>query len=199
MPRKARALPKSAMLHIIARGNNKIRLFRRYCDFKLFKCILNKYCKKNSIQIHHYVLMGTHYHILVWVENTSILATMMKAMHISYQYRYRKKYGYVGHLWHSRFKSIVITSEEHWIQCGRYIELNPVHAGICNDPNDYRWSSYKFYADDKKDNLMNPIYHDVVALRDGYRDFIIEGIDYDYQSLKKEFEFGKASNVGEIG
>ncbi|PIR25167.1 MAG: hypothetical protein COX62_06765 [Deltaproteobacteria bacterium CG_4_10_14_0_2_um_filter_43_8] len=195
MPRKARHLSKSAMLHIIARGNNKIKIFRNRNDFSHFEWTLRRFQPEDDFFIHHYALMHTHFHLLCWLENTATLAKTMKSILISYQYYYRKKYNYTGHLFRDRYRSISIEGEEYFLQCGRYIELNPVHAGICKDPRQYPWSSYNFHAYGKENTLVKTkMYIDnSVHKREGrmnvdYQSFIIAGIDLDVQKLKKQFE-----------
>lgn len=195
MPRKARQLAKSAMLHIIARGNNKIRIFRNRRDFSHFEWTLTRFLPENDFFIHHYVLMHTHFHFLAWLENTEQLAQIMKSILISYQYYYRKKYKYTGHLFCDRYRSILIENEEGYLQCGRYIELNPVHAGLCDDPKKYSWSSYNTHAFGKENVLVKTNMYSNVALckmkgseNEEYQDFIKAGIDLDVQKLKKQFE-----------
>ena len=195
MPRKPRILPESGMLHLIARSNNRVPLLKDRYDFFRMKDLLLKICPPALISIHHYSLMNTHIHLLAWVENTEILHPVIKSLTVSYHHYYTKKYKYRGHLWHGRFKSVLIENEFHWLQCGRYIEINAPHAGICKDPRDYPWSSYHYYADGVFDPLISQ-----VKIPDGierwklgrkntcYREFILAGIDLDYQKLKKQYE-----------
>lgn len=139
--------------------------------------------------------MHTHFHLLAWVENTKQVAPLMKAINISYHHYYHRKYKYCGHLWHSRYRSIIINNESQWLQCGRYIELNPVHAGLCNDPKNFPWSSYHYHAYGKNDYLIRtdmPLlgtFKRQAGLENhAYQEFIKAGIDIDYQRLKNEFE-----------
>ena len=85
---------------------------------------------------------------------------LMKQINLAYFHYYKKKYGYSGHFWQDRYKSLLISKDEYLIACGRYIELNPVKAHIVKDPKDYKWSSYNVYAYGIKDNItdINPIY-----------------------------------------
>jgi putative transposase len=159
------------------------------------KRIIRRYTWDSLFFIHHYVLMNTHVHLLAWSENTGDLARTIKAMLLSYHHYFRKRYAYKGHLWHSRYRSKVIVDENQWLQCGRYIELNPVHAGICSFPEEYLWSSYNYYANGKDDSLLRPIMHPNGVLihssdRENvrYREFLHAGIDLDYHILKKKFE-----------
>jgi putative transposase len=197
MPRAPRRLPTSAMLHLICRGNNGLRVFRNRNDFAQFSSTLRRFTAKSELFIHHYVLMHTHFHLLAWCEDTSHVARIIKATTLSYHYYYRKKYKYKGHLWHSRYRSIVIDDDPQYLQCGRYIELNPVYARMCSLPDDYPWSSYHYYASGKSDSLLRPIIypgglpqHKPGERNAGYQEFVHAGIDLDYQRLKKQYELG---------
>lgn len=183
------------MLHVICRGNNDMRIFRNRLDYARFKHTLSRYLEGQPIYIHHYVLMRTHCHFLAWCEETAALAPLIKAACVSYNHQYCRRYSYKGHLWHSRFRTVIVKDEDQWAQCGRYIELNPVYAGICKDPRSYPWSSYHYYEADKKDAIVQPVLkRDELRMRnksginESYREFVLAGIDLDYRKLKRQFE-----------
>lgn len=195
MPRQPRKLPDAAMLHLICRGNNGTRIFKKYSDFLRYKKTLIRYLKRNKIYTHHYTFMNTHIHLLAWSDDTTLLADAIKAINLSYHYYYKEKYKYKGHLWHSRYRSIIIKDESQWMQCARYIELNPVYARLCPSPQGYRWTSYHYYAMGKKDALIMPKFRTedtshcaLGKINKQYADFVNDGVDLDYQKLKKQFE-----------
>jgi putative transposase len=107
--------------------------------------------------------MTNHLHLIVGVNQESNLSRFMKRVNLKYVYYYCKKYTYCGHLWQDRFKGKVINNERYFIRCGKYIELNPVRAGIVSSPEYYQFSSYHYYAFGKEDKLIteNPIYEDL--------------------------------------
>ena len=192
MPRIARIIPPQAMLHIIGRSNNKIRMFKNADDFTQFRRTILKYISEVPIFIHHYIFMHTHVHILAWVDDTSVLASIMKCIGVSYNHYYRRNYGFHGHLWHGRFRTVVIESESHWAACGRYIELNPVRANICQRPEKYPWSSYHYYAFGKEDPLLRPIKGMTMCEKwvpgvgsRKYREFVLDGMKMDQNALKR--------------
>lgn len=78
----------------------------------------------------------------------------MKKLNLSYFYYFKKRYGWVGHFWQGRFKTQPVGKDEYFSQCGKYIELNPVRAGIVDSPEKYRFSSYNIYARGVIDNLI---------------------------------------------
>jgi putative transposase len=104
----------------------------------------------------------------------------MKQVNLSYFNYYRKTYGYSGHLWQGRFKSNLIDTDSYLLQCGKYIELNPVRAGIVNSPDQYRFSSYHYYAKGAFDKLItaSPAYQGLSATaaerRQQYIEFVVD-------------------------
>lgn len=194
MPRIPRILPPDAMLHLIGRSNNKMILFKNSDDFTQFRRTILKFITNQNIFIHNYVFMHTHFHILAWIDDTASLAKTMKSILVSYNHYYRRRYGFHGHLWHSRFRTVVIETETHWAACGRYIELNPVRANICRQPKKFPWSSYHHYAFGKEDPLLRPIkgmarcekWIKGVGSAE-YRSFILEGLKMDQNALKRLF------------
>jgi len=102
----------------------------------------------------------------------------MNVINLSYAQHYKHKYGYIGHLWQDRYKSIIISKDEYLLSCGSYVELNPLRAKVVEDPKDYTWSSYQVYAYGKRNILVDehPIYfqlsEDKVERRRKYRELV---------------------------
>ena len=146
MPRDARIIPPRGYLHVISRGNNKRNLFFRPGDYRIYCALVCRLKKEELIRVVHYCLMPNHVHFLVGIDEQSDLSNFMKRLNLKYFYHYRKKRTYVGHLWQDRFKSKLIDNDAYFIQCGKYIELNPVRGGMVKAPEDYEFSSYGHYA-----------------------------------------------------
>ena len=163
MPRKARYILPGAIYHILSRGNNRQNVFRESTDHEKFLEILKEHTDKSGIKVYHYVVMGNHYHIIMKLGLEDNLGQLMKKLNLTYSKHYRKKYGGTGYLWQGRYKSFIIQGGKYLLECGRYIELNPVKAGIVNDPGEYKWSSYKAYANGEKDDLVeySPAYYEL--------------------------------------
>jgi putative transposase len=155
MPRAARLFPEVGFLHVISRGNNQRKLFFKPCDYRIYYRLLLKLKIEESVRILHYCFMPNHVHFLVGITNESDLSNFMKRTNLKYFYHYRKKFTYVGHLWQGRFKSKLIDDDEYFIQCGKYIELNPVRANMVNMPEDYPYSSYRYYSMGFRDKLVD--------------------------------------------
>lgn len=182
MPRTRRIIPDDLPLHIMVRGNNKQKIFQEDIDKKYYLYLLFKLKRYHGIDIYHYCLMDNHVHLVLLSRVPPLLSRFMMKVDLSYFFLFRNKYGYVGHLFQNRFKNNVIGHDEYLLQCGKYIELNPVRGGIVTKPEDYAFSSYRFYSQGCKDLLItpNPIY---VALSEKeenrwklYIDFVVDNI-----------------------
>lgn len=179
MPRQARIVPPQGFLHVMSRGNNRRKLFLYRGDFKAYCLLLKKLKHEESIRIFHYCLMSNHIHLLLGVVENSNLSRFMKRLNLKYFYRYQKKHNYIGHLWQDRFRSKLIEKDEYMIQCGKYIELNPVRANIVKRPEDYPYSSYLHYSLGLEDELLDddPLYiglsDDAVIRQFAYKNMII--------------------------
>ena len=154
MCRPLRNFDSHGTYHVIARGNNKMKLFKDLEDFYYYKNLLLWTKKQQPILIYHYVLMPNHIHMTVNMNGVN-LSEFMKITQQSFAKYFAAKNLFVGHVWQDRFKSLVIETDEYLIACGKYIEMNPVRAGLAVDPKDWTWSSYKYYAFGEKDPLVD--------------------------------------------
>lgn len=154
MGRKPRQLSETGLYHVIIRGNNKGRLFRDEADFDKFLKIASEYREKHPGSVHHYCLMANHVHLLIKSEDPIILSKYMHSVQRAYHHYYRKRYVHFGHLFQGRYRSFPVETEGYLLDCGRYIERNPVRAGMVEDPKDWRYSSYGFYAYGQEDDLV---------------------------------------------
>ncbi len=160
MPRERRMLIDGGIYHIIQRGHNKTVLFREQSDFEKFKTTIKKYKNKFSFELYHYCLMVNHVHLILKIIKKEDLPQLMKGMLQAYSFHFRRKCDYSGYLYEGRYKSICIDKDEYLLECGRYIERNPIRAGIVDNPSEYPWSSYNYYANEKNDDIItaDPLY-----------------------------------------
>ncbi len=157
MPRNRRVIPAcDAALHIMARGNNRYYLFANDEDKAYYLSALRELKEENKIDIFHYCLMSNHVHLVVWLRARHTLSKCIKQLNLRYFNYYKRTYGYTGCLWQGRFKSNLIDTDTYLLQCGKYIELNPVRAQIASTPGEYRFSSYCYYAYGVADALITP-------------------------------------------
>jgi putative transposase len=130
-------------LHIVQRGHNREPCFFADEDYHAYLHWLAEAMKKASCVLHAYVLMTNHVHLLVTPEQGKAIPDLIVALGRRYVQYINKTYRRTGTLWDSRYKSSLIQAETYLLKCQRYIELNPVRAGLANDPAQYPWSSYR--------------------------------------------------------
>ncbi|MCX5713694.1 MAG: transposase [Candidatus Omnitrophica bacterium] len=160
MPRSARIIPLEGYLHVVCRGNNRRKIFYKPRDFKIYLKQLIKVKCEEGIWLLHYCLMPNHVHFLLGVNKESNLSRFMQRLNVKYSFYFQKRRAFVGHLWQGRFKSKIIKDELYFLQCGKYIELNPVRANLVAAPEEYTYSSYSFYALGVENDLIDedPLY-----------------------------------------
>ncbi len=199
MPRRARFTIEDGNYHILSRGHNKQPIFHEESDYKKYLEFLLNYKIKFSLKIYHYVLMKNHVHLILKSLNGEKLSKSMRGINQGYAQYYRSKYGGIGYLWQDRFKSFVIQEGVYLLECGRYIELNPVRAGIVKEPNEYPWTSYRYYAFGERNTLldMNPEYlgisEDSARRTKLYSDFVKDGLK-ERRSLERLLKEGAYGN-----
>ncbi|WP_173506817.1 transposase [Marinobacterium sp. xm-d-530] len=127
--------------HIIHRGHNRQYIFKATADFEMYLSKLEYWSEEYAVQLHAWVLMNNHIHLLVTPSSDEGISEMMKRIAGSYGRYFNKRYGLTGTIWEGRFRNIPVMSSTHVEQIKAYIEQNPVRAGICGMSSEYRWSS----------------------------------------------------------
>jgi putative transposase len=127
--------------HVIQRGNNRQAIFADPIDYQRYLSLLQEISAAHSVAVHAYVLMTNHVHLLVTPENEGGLSRFMQALGRRYVRWFNDRHQRTGTLWEGRFRSTVIAADRYLLACMRYIELNPVRAGLSATPAEYRWSS----------------------------------------------------------
>jgi len=128
--------------HIIQRGNNRSVCFHGEQDYQFYLHCLKEFADKFGCAVHAYVLMTNHVHLLLTPAREDSARLLMKHLGQRYVQYINRTYQRSGTLWEGRFRSCLTQSEEYVLACYRYIELNPVRAGMVMRPQDYRWTSY---------------------------------------------------------
>jgi putative transposase len=194
MPRVARTAPKECVYHVLTRGNDRQNVFKQECDYERYLGILLKYKQRYDFKLYHYALMTNHVHLVIeTMPKGGELSEIMKGINLSYAQYYKMKNRHTGHFWQDRYKSIMVSKDDYLLACGSYVELNPVRAGIVNDPKDYRWSSYRSYVYGTSDSIVDkhPIYENLSEdggeRRKKYREFI-RGMMIDRESQRGEMD-----------
>ena len=156
MPRRARLLVPDVPLHIIQRGNNRQACFYAAEDYRFYLDWLTGYAAEAQCQVHAYVLMTNHVHLLISSSMPAGPGSLMKALGQRYVQYINRRYRRGGTLWEGRFRSCPVQEEAYLMACQRYIELNPVRAGMIRQPADYLWSSYRVNAMGEESTLIKP-------------------------------------------
>ncbi|MEZ5488831.1 MAG: transposase [Gammaproteobacteria bacterium] len=156
MPRRARLAIAGIPWHIIQRGNKRSACFYHEEDYRFYLAQLELQAMKFGCHAHAYCLMTNHVHLLVTPVKKESASLMMKNLGQRFVQYINKSYRRSGTLWEGRFKSCITQEERYVLTCYRYIELNPVRAGMVSQPQDYLWSSYKFNAHGQPDSCITP-------------------------------------------
>jgi len=156
MARLLRIAPQNIPIHIIQRGNNRQVCFGSDDNHAAYAGWLKEYSKKYKVDVHAWVMMTNHTHLLCTPRQEKGISSMMQALGRRYVRYFNYEYKRSGTLWEGRYKSCLIESRTYLLKVYRYIELNPVRAGIVLSPEDYRWSSYRINALGKASDLCTP-------------------------------------------
>jgi len=160
MPRRARIVLPGVPLHIIQRGNNRQTCFFSDVDRSRFLEWLFESAHVTGCDVHAYVLMTNHVHLLITPSTPDATGQMMKRLGQRYVQYVNRTYQRSGTLWEGRFRSCLTQEENYVLACYRYIELNPVRARIVSHPSLYRWSSYLANAQGERNPgiASHPVY-----------------------------------------
>lgn len=142
--------------HVIVRGNNRSEIFRAEADYRFYLEKLQVAREKHGIEIHAYVLMTNHVHLLLTSRTEQGVGKAMQMLGRYYVQYYNYTYQRTGTLWEGRYKAALVDSETYLLTCMRYIELNPVRAGMVGHPSEHPWSSYRCNALGQTDELVSP-------------------------------------------
>jgi len=142
MPRTARVVVPDVSLHVVQRGHDGRDCFFHESDYAAYLDYLRKFAPRFGCSVHAYCLMTNHVHLFMTPHAPHACAQTMKYTAQYYVNRINKRLERSGTLWEGRFYSCLVPSERYALACYRYIELNPVAAGMVEHPRDYQWSSY---------------------------------------------------------
>jgi len=200
MSRPLRIEYENAFYHVIARGERRDAIFTCPADNEKFLIKLGETTEKYRLLVHAYVLMDTHYHMLVETPQGN-LSQAMHYLNASYSNWFRYKYDIVGSVFQGRYKAILVEKDEYLQVLSAYIHLNPVRAGIVDRPSLYEHSSYRFYSQ----KLKHPAFlktDDLLGMFNGnrseYRRFVgrysKHGTEIDPEEI-----YGKNALLGSVG
>jgi putative transposase len=146
MARLARVVAPGIPHHITQRGNRRQLTFFQESDYQLYLDLALEWGQKHGVQIWSYCLMPNHVHLIAVPDREESLRKAIGEIHQRYTREINFRMGWRGHLWQGRFNSFPM-DESYLLATARYIELNPVKAGIVTSPEDYVWSSARHHLD----------------------------------------------------
>ena len=168
-------------VHAIQRGNNRAPCFVDDEDRAFFLHHLGRLARDESCAVHAYCLMTNHVHLLLTPEREESCARLFKRLGLLHTQYTNRRYRRSGTLWEGRFRSCLVQSDYYLLACYRYIELNPVRAGMVAHPGDYLWSSYRSNAEGTMDPRITPHAEYLSLGRDQYRLLFGRHIDPDLE------------------
>ena len=156
MPRAPRYSLADQPHHVIQRGNNRTMMFKTEDDFRFYYESLRSATTRFDCQVHAYVFMTNHVHLLMTPVDAHGIGRAMRSLGQRYVGYFNRRHGRTGTLFEGRYRSTVIDSETYLFTCYRYIEENPVRAGLTIEPSIYRWSSNRANALGEEDSVLTP-------------------------------------------
>lgn len=166
MARVPRLVFPGVALHIIQRGNNRNACFLQDNDYLTYLGLLRQLSAKHECRLHAYCLMTNHVHLLVSPSRADACALLMRDLGRCYVLYFNRRHHRSGTLWEGRFRSCIAESGGYVMACYRYIELNPVRAGMVADPASYAWSSHATNVGLRPDPMVVP-HCEFLALANG--------------------------------
>ena len=156
MPRKPRFFIPGMAVHVVQRGHSRHPVFFDTSDHHAYLDYLHDAISRHGCKLHAYVLMTNHVHLLITPDTRNGVSLVMQSVNRLYVPYINYTYGSSGSIWEGRFKASLIDQQEYLSTCMRYIELNPLRAGMVTAPEEYRWSSYGVNAWGDSDNRITP-------------------------------------------
>lgn len=155
MPRPARLVLPGIPHHVTQRGSRRQATFFSDTDYARYVALLRHWCVRSGTGVWAWCLMPNHVHLILVPSRADGLGATLAPAHRRYSWEVNQRKGWSGHLWQSRFASFPL-DEAHLYACLRYIELNPVRAGLVDRPEAWRWSSARGHLGLADDPLVDP-------------------------------------------
>ncbi len=176
MTRPLRIEYPGAVYHLFSRGNEHKDIFRSNIDYELFLDILKDTSELYDFLVHAYCLMPNHFHMLIETPNANLCNAMKRLLGL-YTVRFNRAHHRLGHLFQGRYKALLVDKDNYFLQLSRYIHLNPVKAKLAKFPEDYRWSSMRYYLKDKTPEFLFKDFtlKNFRSLSE-YKNFVLEGL-----------------------
>ena len=195
--------------HVIQRGNDRQAIVRDDVDRERLLSLVAEQAANFKVAIHAYVIMDNHFHFLATPETDDGLPKWMQAVGRSYVRYFNARHHRTGTLWDGRYRSNLIESERYLLACMVYIDLNPVRAGMVEQPVDFKWSSHRHCIGQVSDRLVTPhalfwgLGNTPFAREAAYRELVQAGMGHSEnekltQSALSGWALGSSSFVSEL-
>jgi putative transposase len=203
MPRQARLIVPDVALHVVQRGHNRQACFRHDLDHLVYLKWLGNMLAPSRCLLHAYCLMTNHVHLLITPSGMDSCAKLMRNLGQRYAQYFNRRYDRTGALWEGRFRSCLVDSARYVIACQRYIELNPVRAGMVASASAYRWSSHNGNAGRVVNRQLTPhptflsLGEDAEARQQWYQELFSQADDPLFLAAVRDATNGGFALVGE--
>jgi REP element-mobilizing transposase RayT len=145
MARPLRLEFEGALYHVTSRGDRREPIFEDDTDRRRLLEIVEQGMKRFDAAVFAYCLMGNHYHFVLHTHQPN-LSRLMRHINGVYTQAYNRRHRKVGHLFQGRFKAVLVDKDAYLLEVCRYVDLNPVRAGMVRRPQDWTWSSYRAHT-----------------------------------------------------
>lgn len=171
MPRVARGLVDGFIYHVLNRGNGGQQIFHKDQDYEVFISLMKEAKNRYPIKLFAYCMMPNHFHIVAMPIKAVDLSKWMQWLMTSHVRRYHCYYGTSGHIWQGRYKSFIVQQDNHLLTVLRYVEGNPVRAGLVPSAKLWLWSSHRERINRSHSAFVNEI---PVELPEDWKQFVDE-------------------------
>lgn len=200
MSRKPRFEYPGGVYHLIQRGNNREFIFREMEDKEYFLDLIKEYREIMEFELYGYVIMGNHYHLIIRIAETP-LKDIMHRINNKFSRYYNRKNKRSGHVFENRYKGILVIDDRYLLSLLRYIHQNPVSANMCENTEDYIWSSDKYYRSNNGegmvdiDFILNMLSKNRTDAIIAYKDFMDENKKEDISAFEQVDIIGKVNTI----
>jgi len=178
---------------VLNRGNARQEIFHRAKDYEAFINLMKKARERYFVKIFAYCLMPSHFHILLMPNRTEDLSRWLQWLMTSHVRRYHQHYGSSGHIWQGRFKSFIVQEDVHLLMVLRYVEANPIRAGLVSGARDWVCSSHGEARGDRERVMGDEIPIELQKGWDRYVDAPLTQKELErlHQSVNRQSPYGK--------
>jgi len=194
MPRIRRCAPDGLVHHVLNRGNNRRTVFRKRGDYLAFLRFMGEAQEHVPMRVLAYCLMPNHFHMALWPESVSALSAYMHRVMNAHVRNYHQHYGTCGHghIWQGRFKNFPISEDDHLLRVLRYVEANPLRAGLVRRAEDWSWGSLAAATVDGPQLTESPVHRPADWL-----DYVNAPAGADLEALRRSVNRGTPYGDGE--